>query len=187
MKIRSKKLKRKLLFDFLGYVAYNIIILTIAFFFERFVQMLMFILMFGMIRKGFNYTFHANTIYPDEPIKAGKVCKLITIGVEIIYLIFCKELNVSVYSNLFVIFVIATINALLQFYLERVLNSKALLKNREFILTKGNEVGLSTTAINRLILRYVEGKSIKEIASIECLTEESVKQSLRRSKRKLDL
>lgn len=187
MKIRSKKLKRKLLFDFLGYVAYNIIILTVAFFFNRFMQMLMFILMFDMIRKGFNYTFHANTIYPDKPIKAGKVCKLITIGVEITYLVFCKELNVSIYSNLFVIFLIALISALLQFYLERILTSKSLLKDKEYILTKGEEVGLSKDSINRLILRYVDNKSIQEIANLEYITVEAVKQSLRRSKRKLNM
>lgn len=187
MKIRSKSLKRKLLFDSLIYILYNIIILTIAFFFNRFMQMLMFILMFGIIRKGFNYTFHANTIYPDEPIKAGKVCKLITIGVEITYLIFCKELNVSIYSNLFVIFLIALISALLQFYLERILTSRSLLKSREFILTRGEEVGLSKDAIHRLILRYVENKSIQDIANLEYITIEAVKQSIRRSKRKLNM
>ncbi len=181
------KLRRILFIRRIVYYLYCCILLIISYFLNRFFQMLIFLLIFNFIQNAFNYRFHADTLYPDKPSKANLVCKFITIVVEIIYLIFCKELNVSVYSNLFVIFVIATINALLQFYLERVLNSKALLKNREFILTKGNEVGLSTTAINRLILRYVEGKSIKEIASIECLTEESVKQSLRRSKRKLNL
>ena len=143
----------------------------------------MFILLFGTVRKGFNYTFHADTLYPEHPIKAGYMCKLITFVVEITYLIFCKELNVSVYSNLFVIFTIALISALLQFYLERVLSFKYLTK--EDIIIRGKEVGLSQEAINRLILRYVDHKSIQEIADIEYITMEAVKQSLRRSRRKL--
>lgn len=181
------KLQRIMLRKRIVYYLYCILILTIAYFLNRFFQMLIFILFFNTIQNSFSYRFHADTLFPNEPMKASNVCKLITVGVEIVYLIFCKELNVSIYSNLFVVFLIALINALLQFYLERALTSKFLLKNKDFILSKGEEVGLSKEAIHRLILRYIDKKSYEEIASLEYITVEAVKQSIRRSKRKLGL
>lgn len=169
------------------YILYCVIILAISFLLDRFFQMLLFIVFYNIIQACLNYRFHADTLFPDKPSKASIMCKFITIVVELVYLIFCKDLNVSVYSNLFVIFVIAQMNALLQFYLERTLTSKSLLKSREFILAKGEEVGLTDNAIKRLILRYVDGKSVQEIADLEFTNVESIKQSIRRSKRKLGL
>ena len=181
------KLQRIMLRKRIVYYLYCILILTIAYFLNRFFQMLIFILFFNLIQNCFSFRFHADTIFPNEPIKASNVCKLITIGVEIIYLVFCKEFDVSVYSNLFVIFVIALINALLQFFLERALSSKSILQNKELLLIRCEEVGLSKESINRLILRYIDKKSLQEIADIEFVEIESIKQSLRRSKRKLGL
>lgn len=181
------KLKRKIFFKRVIYYLYCVGILIVAYFLNRFFQMLIFILFFNMLQNAFNYRFHVDILFPTEPTKATNICKIITIGVEIIYLVFCKELDVSVYSNLFVIFVIALINALLQFFLERALSSKSILQNKELLLIRCEEAGLSKESINRLILRYIDKKSLQEIADIEFVEIESIKQSLRRSKRKLGL
>ena len=181
------KLKRIVLRRTLVYVLYHLFILFISYLLNRFFQMLIFILFFNAIQNIFNYRFHADTIYPNEPNKASWMCKLITIGVEVIYLLFCKELNVSVYSNLFVIFLISFLNALLQFYLERTLTNINLLKDESYIIIHGREVGLSQLAIKRLILKYVEGKTNQEIADMEFVELESIKQSIRRSRKKLNL
>ena len=181
------KMNKILLRRRIVYITYNIILLSISYFLSRFVQMLVFVLFYNTIQNCFNYRFHSDTIFYDNPIKAVRYCKLITIVVEIIYLCFCKEFEVSVYSNLFIIFLIALLNALLQFYLERVIISSSILHNKSLLLTRCNEIGLTTEAINRLILHYIEHKTIKEIANNECVEIATIKQSIRRSLRKLGL
>ena len=181
------KFKKKMLIKKLVYILYNIVVLLVAYLFNRFFQMLIFILFFNLIQGCFGYRFHANTVYPNDPIKAVKLCKAITIAVEAVYLLFCKELDVSVYSNLFIIILVAIMNALLQFYCERTIISHHTLKNKDYIMKAGREAHLSNLAINRLIEHYVNNKSVQEIAIFENVEEETIKQSLRRSKRRLEL
>lgn len=67
----------------------------------------MFMLFFGFIQSCFLKRFHADHLFDNEPIKAVNTCKLITFSVEIIYLIFCKNLILSIYQNIFIIFGVA--------------------------------------------------------------------------------
>lgn len=173
--------------DLLISVCYHILLLTLAFIFDRFYQMLMFVLFFETIHSCFTKRFHSDTLFPDDPIKAIKYCKIITIAIEIIYLFFCKSLSISLYSNLFVIFIIAFGNSLLQFYLERTIVAKVKLSDLESLLLLCKEAGLTELATNRMKLRYIDKKSIKEIALLEVVEEKTIEESLRRSKRKLKL
>ena len=135
----------------------------------------------------FHYRFHADTIYPNDPIKAGWCCKIITFVVEITFMLFCKDLNVSVYSNLLVIFFIAFCNSLLQFYLEKVIINSSILFNKEKLLQRCKEVKLSQIATKRLVQHYIKKVPIQRIAEQECVEALTIKQSIRRSKRKLGL
>ena len=180
------KLRKKLLIKKLVYVLYNILMLTIAYIVNRFFQMLIFILFYNTLQNCFKYRFHADTIFPNDPIKAVKYCKLITIVVEIIYLIFAKS-NVSVYSNLFIILIIVVLNSLLQFYLERQIINKNILTNKEHVIGICKEYGISDLATNRLIQHFICGKTIIEIASEESVEEHTIKQSIRRTRRKIGL
>ena len=148
--------------------------------------MLMFILFYDFIQNCFKKRFHAESII-DDPVKAVFTCKIITIVVEILFLIFCKDLDIALYSNVLVIFFIALLNALVQFYIEKTMITKSCLKDKDALLSLCKEANLSSNATQRLIWRYVENKSIKEIASIEFVNEETIEQSIRRSKRKLNI
>ena len=181
------KLKKRMLVKRLVYILYNIVVLFVAYLFNRFFQMLIFILFFNAIQGCFGYRFHSDTLYPNDPIKAVKLCKAITIAVEVVYLAFCKELDVSVYSNLFIILLVAIMNALLQVYCERVIISHHTLNNKDYIMKAVRGAHLSSLAINRLIEHYVNNKTIQEIAYLENVEEQTIKQSIRRSKRRLEL
>lgn len=170
--------------DILIYLVYNIILLTISYFLNRFFQMLIFILFFGFIQNCFRYRFHADSIVSD-PVKAVKLCKVITICVEIIYLIFCKELDISIYSNLFIIFLIAFTNCLLEFALENFVIKNSYLHNEEKLLELCRKSNLSQNATNRMIMKFIENKTYQEIADIECVDVDSVKKSISRSKKKI--
>ena len=49
------------------------------------------------------------------------------------------------------------------------------------------EYNISDLAIQRLIEHYVDNKTIAEIAAQECVEEQTIKQSIRRTRRKLGL
>lgn len=181
------KLKKKLLLNRIGYILYNIVMLLNAYFFNRFFQMLLFILFYNTIQNCFKYRFHSDTLFPDNPIKAVRYCKLITFVVEIVYLAFCKDLDVSIYSNLFVIFIICFMNALLQFYCERTLVTKDIFSDKDKLVQVCKDNKLTDIAINRLVKHYIEKKTIYEIALEEQVEDITIKQSIRRSKRRLGL
>lgn len=169
------------------YFLHCLLILGIAYVLNRFFPMLMFILFFNAVQNCFNYRFHTDTVIKDDPIKADNICKLITVAVEIVYLLFCKELNVSIYSNLFVIFIIATINALLQFFLERIIIHNSALYNKDELEYLCMEHSISMNATRRMIEHYINHKSYKEIADQEFVEPETIKQSIIRTKKKLKL
>ena len=175
------RIKLKSLF---AYLIYTAIILTISYFLDRFFQMLMFILFFEIIQKCFKYRFHADSIVND-PIKAVRLCKVITICVEIVYLIFCKDLDISVYSNLFIIFLIAFINCLLEFAIEHFIIKKDILKNKDTLLELCNKAKLTQNAIDRMVMKYVDNKTYQEIADIECVDLATIKMSINRSRKKI--
>lgn len=181
MKLKILLLKGKTL-----YIIHCVLILLISYLLNMFVQMLLFILLFNLIQNCFIKRFHADTIY-DKPIKANNMCKIMTIAVEIIYLIFCKKLNITLYSNLFIIFIICFMSCLLQFYFEKKIICNHNLSNLEYLKSICQEAKLSELSTKRLIMRYVEKKTIKEIAIIECVDEGSIKKSISRSKRKLNI
>ena len=169
---------------FIPFLIYHILLLTISYFLNRFLQMLIFVLFYEFIQNCFKYRFHADTIVAD-PIKAVRLCKVITIVVELVYLAFCNELDISLYSNLFVVFVIAFINCLLQFSIESFYSKDNCLKNKEILLELCSKANLSQSATNRMVLRYIENKTYDEIADLECVDVDSIKRSISRSKAKI--
>ena len=166
------------------YLIYNAILLTISYFCNRFFQMLIFILFFSFIQNCFLYRFHADTII-DEPLKAVRVCKVITIFVEITYLIFCKDLDISIYSNLLIIFLIAFINCLLEFALRNTIIKNDCLRDKEKLLELCSKANLTQNATERMIMKYVENKTYQEIASIECVDIDTIRKSIVRSRNKI--
>lgn len=175
------KLKLK---GLITYLIYTTILLTIAYFFNRFFQMLMFVLFFSFIQGCFYYRFHADTIVKD-PIKAVKLCKLITVGVEILYMIFCNNLDISLYSNLAIIFGIAFVNCILEFSLEKFFIKQDCLKDKDTLLELCRRANLTKNATDRLVMKYIDNKTYQEIASIECVDIDTIKKSINRSRKKI--
>jgi len=127
------KVKLSLLFQFLEFTIHCIVMLSIAYLFDRLIQMALFILLFSVIQNCFKIQFHADTLFPDDAIKATNICKVISIVMEIFYLIYCKDLVVTIYANIFIIVFIAFVNALLEFSLRNIIIKK--LNKREIILS----------------------------------------------------
>lgn len=181
------KLKTKLFLDWAGFILHCCLILLFASLFNKFFEMLLFILSYQLINNAFYYQFHAETIFSDSAIKATRMCKIISICIELFYLIFCKHFNVSIYANLGLIILVGVMSALVQFYLERVIINQDILKDKNRLLALCNEYNISEEATKRLVMRYIDGMKIREIAEIECVEEKTIKESIRRSKHKMNL
>lgn len=166
------------------YIIYNILLLTVSYFLNRFYQMLLFVLFFNFIQNCFHYRFHADTIQSD-PIKAIRLCKVITIMVEIVYMCLCKNLNISVYSNLFIIFLIATANCLLEFSIENFFIKADVLHDKDKLLYLCQKANLTKNATDRMIMKYIENLSYQEIADKECVDIDTIKKSINRSRKKI--
>lgn len=130
------------------------------------------------------YRFHADSIIID-PIKSIRCCKIITIIIEILYLSLCRSLDISIYSNLAFVLLIALLSCLLEIIIEQSLVKESYLKDKNKLIELCNARNLTKDACNRLIMRYVENKSYQEIADIECVDVNTIKKSLNRSKHKI--
>ena len=171
----------------LVYYLYCVLIVLFSYVFDRHIQMIMFIVFFELIQGCFKYRFHADTIFPNEPIKATKYCKIITCIVEIIFLIFCKEIDTSYYLNVFVIMGIAFVNTLLEFCLERLIVTKSILNDKEKLEIACKQANLSELETKRMIMKYIEKKKYSEIALIERVEDDSIRRSIVRARRKLKI
>lgn len=170
--------------DYVIYILYNVVLLTVAFFLDRFYQMLIFILFYDFIQNCFKFRFHADSII-DNASKAIKICKIITITVEVIYLIMCSSLNISIYSNLVIIFLITLSSCILEFSLESFFVSKDSLKDKETLIRLCVRANLTENAKNRMFMKYIENKTYEEIAIIESVDTETIKKSINRSRNKI--
>lgn len=166
------------------YLIYNAILLTIAFLLNRFFQVLLFVLFFNFIQNCFRYRFHTDTLI-SNPIKAIRYCKLVTIIIEILYLVFCKDLDISIYSNLFIIFSIALVNCILEFSLEHLIITHNCLSNKDTLIELCTKEHLTESAYKRLYMKYIEHKTYEEIADLEFVSVETIKKSINRSRNKI--
>lgn len=153
--------------EFVIWLLYNALLLTIAFLLERFLQMLVFLLLFNFFHNAFNYRFHSDDI-TQTSITAVKLCKIITIIIEILFLIFCKEIDISLYSNLFIMASICLGNCLIKFiiiqtfkYKERIIRKGI---NEQELIQMCDEKGLNELEKSIMVDYYCKGYKLDKIA-----------------------
>ncbi len=146
--------------------------------------MLIFVVCYELIQTPFKYRFHADSIQ-SNPSNAVKLCKLITVAVELIYLTLSVVLDISIYLNILLIVYIASLSCFLEYGLKYIVNHKEILKDRNRLIELCNARKITKVACNRLILKYIEGYTYQEIADLECVDIETIKKSISRSRKKL--
>lgn len=146
--------------------------------------MLIFIICYELIQAPFKYRFHADYIQANYS-NAVKLCKLITVTVELIYLALSTVLDISIYLNILLVVYTATLSCFLEYGLKYIVNHKEILKDKTRLIELCNARKITKVACNRLILKYVEGYTYQEIADMECVDIETIKKSISRSRKKL--
>lgn len=125
--------------EHLDFILNCVIILLISLLFDKFFAMLLFILFLGSIKSCFKIEFHADSLFENEPIKAVKYCRLISIGVELLYLFVSSNIVLSLYINIFLIFALTLVNSLLELSLETIIIKNSMPRRQQILEIVAND------------------------------------------------
>lgn len=168
------------------YTILTTIVLCIAYLSDVLLEMALFIIYYYFIKGLFTKQFHAD-ILVKSPTAAVNLCFAITFLTQLIFIFILVKFELSYYINIYLGISLGILSYIISDWSEKFITNKSILNNEELLIEACNRAKLSKDATDRLILRYIKGLHIKEIADIECVEEETIKQSIRRSRRKLNL
>lgn len=190
MQKKKKNLNSIILENHIKNILISIILLTfviiIAIIFDKLLEFITFFVTYTLIKNEFTKAVHGSD-FTTSGKKAIIYCIIITTSIQIISLIFLIKIDFSKYANILLAFVLGVINYYAKDYLEKVIVNKSILNDKDKLLLACKNANLTKSATNRLVLKYVDGMKIKEIAEIENVEEITILQSIRRSRRKLNI
>lgn len=168
------------------YTILTTIVLCVAHIFDVALEMSLFIIYYYFIKGLFSKQFHADTI-AKTATQAVRLCFTITFITQLIFVFILVKFDLSFYINIYLGIALGLFSYILEDWLEKVMMNKSILKDKTKLLKACKDANLTKDATNRLILRYIDGLHIKEIAELENVEEATVWQSIRRSRRKLNI
>lgn len=172
--------------EILIYVLLTTIVLIVAYLFDVLLEMSLFIIYYYFIKGLFIKQFHADTI-TNSPRKAVALCFTITFITQLIFIFLLVKFNLSFYFNIYLGILLGLFSYVLQDYLEKTLINASILKDKAKLLEACKNANLTNLATNRLVLKYVDGLKVREIADLENVEEITILQSIRRSRKKLNI
>lgn len=133
---------------------------------------------FVFMRKVYGQSYHSNSVIR---------CTTLALLTFLISTRVSLPLWVSTLCNVFIGCLVAYIMHIMYYYIKYTKKGVTLRlgMNKDDLLKLCSEAGLSELNINRMVLRYVERKTIKEIADIEFVDDYTISQSLYRSRKKI--
>ena len=168
------------------YALLTSLVLVLSYLFNILLEMILFIIYYYIIKGLFTKQFHADTITKTAR-SAVKLCYVITFLTQIAFVFILVTFKHSYYINIYLGILLGISSYILEDWLEHTLAQRRLLKNKDILIQACKDANISPIATNRMILKYIEGYKIKEIARLESIEESAVWQSIRRCRRKLNL
>lgn len=168
------------------YTILTTIVLCVAHIFDVLLEMSLFIIYYYFIKGLFVKQFHADTIAKSST-QAVNLCFTITFITQLIFVFILVKFDLSFYINLYLGIALGLLSYILEDWLERISATLSVLKDKVKLLEACRNANLTKEATNRLVLRYIDGLHIKQIAELENVEEATVWQSIRRSRRKLNI
>lgn len=168
------------------YIILTTIILVLSYIFDILLEMSLFIIYYYFIKNLFKKQFHADTITKSARL-AVFLCFVITFITQLIFIFILVKFSISYYINIFLGIILSILSYIIEDWLEFNINKYKMLRNESVLLDACKQANLTQIATNRLILRYIKGYSIRTIANIEHVEESTIWQSIRRSRRKLNI
>lgn len=172
--------------EILIYTLLTTIVLIVAYLFDVLLEMSLFIIYYYLIKGLFTKQFHADTISKTAS-QAVFMCFTITFLTQLIFIFLLVSFNLSFYFNIYLGILLGLFSYVLQDYLEKTLINASILKDKAKLLEACKNANLTNLATNRMILKYIDGLKVREIAYLENVEEITILQSIRRSRRKLNI
>ena len=126
-------------------ILYLIILFLFAYLFNKWFEMLIYYISYSIIRNEFSKAIHGSD-FTNSAYKGIKYCRYITLGVQLISLIFIINTNSSKYVNL----VLALSLGIINFFAKDYLEYKVLIKHYEKKLKDFNTKPLETLTIEEM-------------------------------------
>lgn len=168
------------------YTILTSIVLFVAYIFNILLEMCLFILYYYFIKGLFNKQFHADTITRTAK-SAVRLCFLITFLTQLVFVFILISFKLSYYLNIYIGILLGVFSYIFEDWLEKVIAQRKLLRNEYALIQACKNAHISHNSMNRMILRYIKGYKIRDIARLESVEESTIWQSIRRSRRKLNL
>lgn len=168
------------------YIILTTIVLCVSYIFDVLLEMSLFIIYYYFIKGLFIKQFHADTI-AKTATQALRLCFIITFVTQLIFVFILVKFDLSFYINLYLGIALGLFSYILEDWLERISITTSVLKDKTKLLEACRIANLTKEATNRLVLRYINELHIKQIAELENVEEATVWQSIRRSRRKLNI
>lgn len=184
MNLNSIILKHRIkntFWDFLAYLA----VFILAYIFNKPYEMFIYIITYTFVRNEFTKAVHGKD-FTSSYAKGIVYCRIITIVVQTISIIFLININISRYVNVLIGILLGIVNFFAKDYLEyHIVKNNLWLMNEETLDGLCVKYNLSDTARKRLKLRYIDKLKMKEIAQIECVEQDSIEEYFRILKKRL--
>lgn len=168
------------------YTILTTIVLCVAHIFDVLLETSLFIIYYYFIKGLFTKQFHADTIAKTAS-QAVRLCFLITFLTQLVFVFILVKFDLSFYINIYLGIALGLFSYILEDWLEKKIIKSSILYNKEELLVACRNANLTKEATNRLVLRYIEGMKVKQIADLENVEELTISQSIRRSRRKLNI
>lgn len=168
------------------YTILTTIVLCVAYIFDVLLEMSLFIIYYYFIKGLFSKQFHADTI-AKTPAQAVRLCFIITFITQLLFVFILVKFDLSFFMNIYLGITLGLLSYIISDWAEKYTSTKYILKDETKLLEACKNANLTKDAANRLVLRYIKGLHIKEIAELENVEEATVWQSIRRSRRKLNI
>lgn len=168
------------------YTILTTIVLCVAHIFDVLLEMSLFIIYYYFIKGLFIKQFHADTV-AKSATQAVTLCFTITFITQLIFVFILVKFDLSFYINIYLGIALGLFSYILEDWLERISITTFVLKDKAKLLEACRNANLTKEATNRLVLKYIDGLKAKEIAELENVEELTISQSIRRSRRKLNI
>ena len=184
MSLNSIILKHRIkntFWDILAYLA----VFILAYIFNKPYELFIYIVSYTFIRNEFTKAIHGKD-FTDSSAKAIIYCRLITMVIQSVSIIFLININFLRYVNILLAVSLGVINFFAKDYFEyHLVKTNLWLINEETLEKLVIKNNLTPLAKNRLKMRYIDKKKIREIAELEKVEVESIEEYFRTLKKRL--
>ena len=184
MNLNKIILKHKIINALWDLLSYSVVII-LAYILNRPYELFVYVISYTFIRAEFSKAVHGKD-FTSSYVKGIIYCRLITMVVQAISIILLISVDISRYVNVLMGISLGIFNFFAKDYLEyHLVKTNLWLMNEQILEDLCVKHNLTDLAKNRLRMRYIEKKKIREIADIEKVEVESIEEFFRKLKKRL--